>query len=56
MRFAPIDNIVVIIAAGDRPAYHEEQHLAQWIRNLPGLPCILDHRQMIDQHTQTRIG
>jgi hypothetical protein len=51
MRFAPIDDIVVVIAARDRPADDEEQHLPQWIRHLPGLPRIFDGRKVIEQQT-----
>jgi hypothetical protein len=51
MRFAPIDDIVVVIAARNRSAYDEEQHLSQWIRHLPGLPRIFDGRKVIEQQT-----
>ena len=56
MRFAPINDVVVVIAARDRPAHDQEQHLAQRIRDLPGLSRILDRRQVIEQHTQLRLG
>jgi hypothetical protein len=54
MRFTPIDDVIVVVAARDRPAYHKEQHLAQRIRDLPRLPRILDLRKMIEP--QPRLG
>jgi hypothetical protein len=48
MRLAPIDNVVVVVAARDRPAHHQEQNLAQRIGDLPGLPRILDRREVIE--------
>jgi hypothetical protein len=53
---APIDNVLVIVAARDRPAHHQEQHLAQRIGDLPGLPRILDLRKVIEQQAQPRLG
>jgi hypothetical protein len=35
VRLAPIDDVVVIVAARDRAAHHQEQHLAQRIHG----PC-----------------
>jgi hypothetical protein len=51
-----INNVVVVIAARNRPAYHQKQHLAQRIRDLPRLPRILDRREVIEQHTQPWFG
>jgi hypothetical protein len=51
MRFAPIDDIVVVIAARDRSTHDKEQHLSQWICHLPGLPRIFDGRKVIEQQT-----
>jgi hypothetical protein len=56
MRLAPIDDILVVVAARDRPAHHQEQHFAQRIDDLPRLPCILDVRKVIEQRPQTRPG
>jgi hypothetical protein len=53
---APIDNVFVIVAARDRPAHHQEQHLAQRIGNLPALPRIVDPREVIEQQTQSWLG
>jgi hypothetical protein len=47
-RVAPIDDVVVIVAARDRAA-HQAQHLAQQIRDFSGLPRILDLREGIEQ-------
>jgi hypothetical protein len=44
----------VIVAARDRAAHHQEQHLAQRIHDLPGLPRILDLREMIEQRGEAR--
>ena len=51
--FAPIDDLFVIVAARDRPAHDQEQHLAQWIGDLPRLPRIPDPPQMIE-HKRNR--
>jgi hypothetical protein len=57
MRRAPINDVIVIVAARDRPAdHHQEQHLAQRIGDLPGLPRILDLRKVIEQRAQPRLG
>jgi len=56
MRLAPIDDVLVIVAARDRPAHHQEQHLGQRIGDLPGLPRILDLREVIEQQAQPRLG
>jgi hypothetical protein len=56
MRFAPINDVVIIVAARDRAAHDQEQHLAQRISDLPRLPRILDRRQVIEQHPQLRLG
>jgi hypothetical protein len=45
---AGIDDVVVIVAARDGAA-HQEQHLAQQINDLPGLPRILDLREGIER-------
>ena len=47
MCFAPIDDVVVVIATRDRAARHQEQHFLQRIRNFPRLPRVLDRRQVI---------
>ena len=47
--FAPIDDLFIIVAVGDRAAYDQKQHLAQWIGDLPGLPRVPDRSQMIEQ-------
>ena len=54
VRLAPIDDVVIIVAARDRAAHHQEQHLAQRIHDLPGLPRILDLREMIEQRGEPR--
>jgi hypothetical protein len=54
MRFAPIDDVVVVVPARDRPAHDQEQHFAQRIRDFPRLPRVLDRCQVIEQHTQLR--
>jgi hypothetical protein len=54
MGVTPIDDVIIVIAARDRPARDQEQYLAQRIGDLPGLPRILDPRQVIEQHTQLR--
>jgi len=54
VRLAPIDDVVVIVAARDRAAHHQEQHLAQRIHDLPGLPRILDLREAIEQRGKAR--
>jgi hypothetical protein len=51
---APIDNVLVIVAARDRPAHHQEQHLSQRIGDFPALP--LDPREVIKQQTQSWLG
>src|ERR1700694_654866 len=56
MRFAPISDVLIIITARDRAAHDQEQHLAQRISDLPGLPRILNPRQVIEQHPQLRLG
>ena len=55
MCFAPIGDVVVVIAARDGPADDQKQHLAQWIGDLPRLSRILDPRQVIEQHTKPRL-
>jgi hypothetical protein len=52
VRVAPIDDVVVIVAARDRAAHHQEQYLAQRIHDLPGLPRIRDLSEVIEQRTQ----
>jgi hypothetical protein len=47
---APIDDVVVIVAARDRAAHHQEQHLAQRIHE----PRILDLREVIEQRGEAR--
>jgi hypothetical protein len=49
VRLAPIDDIFVIVAARDRPAHYQEQHLAQRVNDLPGLQGILDLRKVIER-------
>src|ERR1700682_57488 len=56
MRFAPIDDVLVVVAARDGPAHDQEQYLPQRIGHLPRLSRILDHRQVIEKHTQMRLG
>jgi hypothetical protein len=52
VRVAPIDDVVVVVAARDRAAHHQEQYLAQRIHDLPGLPRIRDLSEVIEQRTQ----
>jgi hypothetical protein len=54
MSFTPIDDVVIVVAARDRTAYHQKQHLAQRIGDFPRLPRILDRRQMVEQQAQLR--
>jgi hypothetical protein len=56
MRPAPIDNVIIVIAVRNRPANHQEQHLAERIGDLPGLSRILDLSEVIEQQTQPRLG
>jgi hypothetical protein len=56
MRRAPIDDVVIVVAARDRPARHQEQNLAQRIGDSPQLSRILDLRKMIEQQAQPRLG
>jgi hypothetical protein len=53
VRAAPIDDVVVIVAARDR-ATHLERHLAQPIPDLPGLSRLLDPREGIEQRAKTQ--
>jgi hypothetical protein len=50
----PIDEVVLIIAGRDRAARHQEQHLAQRIHDLPGLPRMRDLRTVIERRAQAR--
>ena len=52
VRFAPIDNVVVVVATRNRSAHDQKQNFAQGIRDLPRLPRILDRRKVIEQETQ----
>ena len=52
----PIDDVVIVIAAGNRAAYHQEQNFPQRIGDFPRLPRILDHRQVVEQQPQPRLG
>ena len=54
VRLAPIDDVVVIVAARDRAANHQKQHLAQWIHDLPALPRIRDLGEVIEQGGKPR--
>jgi hypothetical protein len=49
MRLSPIGDILIVVAVRDRPAHNQEQNLAKRIGDLPGLPRILDLRQVIEQ-------
>lgn len=46
---APIGDLVVIVAARDRCAGDQEQHLAQRIPDLAGLPRVVDLSEMVEQ-------
>ena len=54
VRLAPIDDVVVIVAARDRAAHHQKQHLAQRIEDLAALPRIRDLGEMIKQSGEPR--
>jgi len=56
VRLAPIDDVVVIVAARDRAAHRQKQHFAHRIHDLPGLPRILDLREVIEQRAQAWPG
>src|SRR6266702_4056841 len=50
MGLTPIDDVVIVVAARNRAADHQKQHLAQRICDFPRLPSILDGRQVVEQH------
>ena len=54
VRFAPIDDVVVIVAARDRAAHYQEQHLAQRIHDLPALPRIRNLGEVVKQGGKAR--
>gem|GEM_PF-7060872 len=54
MGLAPRRDVVVVVAIGDRPAHHQQQHLRQRVRHLPGLAGIVDLRKMVKQRPQAR--
>jgi hypothetical protein len=49
VRFAPIDDLVVVITVRDRGTDDQEQNLSKRIGDLPRLPRILDLRKVIEQ-------
>jgi hypothetical protein len=48
MRLSPINDVLIVVAARDRPTYHQEQNLDHRVGDLPGLPRILDLRKVIE--------
>lgn len=48
MRLSSINDVFIVIAAGDRSAHHQEQNLAQRVGDFSGLPCIIDLRKVIE--------
>jgi hypothetical protein len=55
MRLAPIDDVLIVVAARDRPANHQEQNFDPRIGDLAGLPRILDLRKVSEQQAQSRL-
>ncbi|WP_051949193.1 hypothetical protein [Methylosinus sp. PW1] len=44
-----------MIAIGHGGADDEQQHLAQWMRDAPGLAGVVDDREMVEKRLQTRL-
>jgi hypothetical protein len=56
MRFSPVNDVIIVVAICDRPAHHQEQHLAQRIGDLTGLTRVLDLGKVIQQKPQPWLG
>jgi hypothetical protein len=56
MRVAPVDDVVIVITVRDCPAHDQKKNFAKRIGDLPGLPRILDLRQVIEQQAQPGLG
>ena len=56
VRLSPVNDVVIVVAIRDRPAHHQEQHLAQRIGDLPGLTRVLDLGKVIEQKPQPWLG
>ena len=53
---APIDDVLIIVARADARADHQEQNLLQRIHHPPRRPIVLDHRKVVQQQPQARLG
>jgi len=51
---APCNDFIKIVAICDRGASQKQQHFRQRIRNPPGLPAILDLREMLKENSHAR--
>src|SRR3954447_8541582 len=55
MRLAPIADLVIVVAGGDRAAHDEKQHLRQGIGHPPLLARVRQRRKMVQKTGQTRL-
>ena len=53
---APVGDVLEVVAGRDRTADHQEQNLRQRMRHPPGLPVVLDQREMVEQQPQPRFS
>ena len=56
VRLAPVDDVFVVVAIGDRGADRQEQHLPQRIGDAPRLAHIFDRCEMLQKQRQARLG
>jgi len=54
MMLAPGDDVVEIITRGDRGAGQKQEDLGKGIHDPPGLPVIVDLREMLQKNRQAR--
>src|SRR5215467_2216623 len=53
---APLDDVLEIVAGGDRGAGHQQQNLLDRIKNAPGLPVVVEPGKVLQKNGQTRSG
>ena len=53
MVLAPQDDVVEVVAAGDRGAGHQQQHLLEGVGDTPALAFVVEFGEMLEQDRQS---
>lgn len=56
MRRAPVGNVLVIVAAGDRDVNDKEQDLGEPVQNPTDVARFFNHREIVEQGRKARLG